>query len=301
MTSMKRIHLLILPVLLYSLLSCTKDDHNDPQEIELKSAKKVFAQKYPTARLKTIKLSGSESQCDFIDENSDEATCWFVDNVWELTQTQYAAIDRLPSEVRNGFLATRFGSAEVIYIDKIERNTITAPYYRVKVNLKEDGIIIPGGYDLTQTYEIYLLADGTVIDTTFNTTEQRFFIKIFPGDRDFITKKYGTSDILACYHSGERSYFIRHDQKIKRIDLINDPADPLWLGTFYALGKDEHLPANVLEYMKRKYPNYSIQGYYWKELNEEKRYVVWISDGQKFFAPHIDPDIDPETAGQSEA
>lgn len=298
---MKSIFLLFLPILLFSLLSCSKDDPADPQEVELKAAKKMFAKKYPTAQLKTIKLSGSESQCDFIDENTNEATCWFVDKAWELTQTQYDAIDRLPSAVRNGFLSTKFGSAEVIYIDKIERNTITDPYYRVKVNLRDGGIIVPGGYDLTQTYEIYLLTDGTVIDTTFSTTQQRFLIKILPGDRDFIAKKYGTSDILACYNSSARSYFIRHDKKIKRVDLINDPNVPLWLGTFYALDKDEHLPANVLEYMKRKYPDYTIQGYYWKELNDEKMYVIWISNGQKSFAPHVDPDIDPVTADYSES
>lgn len=271
----------LILILILSFSACSNDDLNSEFNTKIKLYKQQFADKYPSAKIESANYIGYWGEIEFLDAKQNRGTAWFLADNWLYTSVWINSLADLPNAVLYSFLSSAYVEYEIIYIQKIERCFIDEPYYCIKVNLKPEGYITAsGGFDFTETKELFILKDGTIVYTTSDTTDQELYRQVPEFDVNFIKEKYDDAPIVTFYNSLMRSYFIMHNNQLKQVVLYNMDG---WHGTYYKLGKDEYLPDYFESYINQYYPEFTIKSVYWEESKEGKGYAInLINDEHEF-------------------
>lgn len=82
--------------------ACDKDEQPLGDEIP-ETIKADFSKRYPSAEITNYQEYPSFSQIDFIDKDQNEASIWYVDDIWKMTHTKITDFSQLSPEAQATF------------------------------------------------------------------------------------------------------------------------------------------------------------------------------------------------------
>ena len=116
-------------VLFMGMLTACEKENQLEEEIPV-AIKSDFTARYPLSQIKTFRnYSDGQSQLDFIDNEQNEASVWYVNDTWKITHTKISNIQQLPLKAQSTFKNSEYGNAQIIDIYKTERDGIDKALY----------------------------------------------------------------------------------------------------------------------------------------------------------------------------
>ncbi|MCE5226121.1 MAG: PepSY-like domain-containing protein [Porphyromonadaceae bacterium] len=253
-----------------SILTACEKENQLEEEIPV-TIKSDFTARYPLAQIKTFKnYSDGQSQLDFIDNEQNEASIWYVNETWKMTHTRISNFEHLPLKAQSTFKNSEYGNAQIIDIYKTEREGIDKALYTLHFQYQ---------WKKTANVEHYVFIndDGLYLSTfTWTPNDPRWFVTLPKDHFDFIAKKYSGAEIRGYINnSGEHEYIILHEDTIKYVFFGGEVANDrmFWKETRYELSKDAIIPDNVSKVLKQNNPDFTYTNIYYIESDQGNAYL----------------------------
>lgn len=257
-------------VLFMGMLTACEKENQLEEEIPV-AIKSDFTARYPLSQIKTFRnYSDGQSQLDFIDNEQNEASVWYVNDTWKITHTKISNIQQLPLKAQSTFKNSEYGNAQIIDIYKTERDGIDKALYTLHFQYQ---------WKKTPNVEHYVFIndDGLYLTTfTWTPNDPRWFVTLSKDHFDFIAKKYNGAEIRGYINnSGEHEYIILHGDTIKYVFFEGEVATDriFWKETRYELIGDAIIPDNVSKILKQNNPDFTYTNIYYIESNQGNAYL----------------------------
>lgn len=208
-------------------------------------------------------------------QEGEECTVVYLDNVWNRTIQKLSNIDQLPYQVLLLLLKVNPEARENEFqrIEEVSQNCINGKYYLLSY-LQDT----PSLKNLVHT--LVISSDGTVLKSCTYDISPNIYVHPLSTDMDWITKHYKDAVILAYVCDlGDDNYLILHNGIIKSVLFRKSGSGTEWKETSYPLSQDMTIPNNVLESLHTTYPNF-----YYTEVkfieNQGGEYYLFV-DGSR--------------------
>lgn len=256
---------------IFLLYTSCENDIQTKEDIPA-AIKNDFTERYPLGHIETFhNYSDGTQQLDFLNrENNQEASIWYMNELWKMTYTEINDFQQLPTKVQQTFASSKYGHAKIIDINKVERKGIREKLYTLHFQFSIGN---------TSNVEHYVLInnDGLLLTTfTWKPNDPRGNINLSEDHFSFIKEMYKGAEIRGYINnSGSHEYFILHNNKIKYVFFDGEKTSDIyfWKETKYELDKEAKIPENVLKVLNNIYPNFVYTNVYCIESKTGNAYL----------------------------
>lgn len=291
---MKRISIfysILVCILCLGITSCDKEDKQIIEPISI-TIKNDFSTRHPFNEITSFQQYGDGSfQIDFIDDNKNTGSSWYVNGAWQMTHTKISDINQITPEAKVSFYRSEYAFADIKEIYKTDREGIEKSLYTFYFQFP---------YKSTDNVEHYVFIndDGLFLSTfTWVPNDPTWFRQLPKENFEFIAKKYNNAEVRGFVNNGGiYEYFILHDDTIKYVSFDGrNPSTPIyWKETRYELDKDVKIPDNVAKQLKKVDPDFTYTNIYYIESNEGNRYLFEDRKRDNNLGYYISENINPE-------
>lgn len=270
---MKRINIFSLMALCFLLPGISSCDHETtPEEAVIPQAVlDDFSNRYSSAQIvKYQNYPEGLSRIDFTDRQQNQASAWYTDEFWKMTQTQINDLYQLPAKARETFLQTEYENASIQDITRTERAGIAGSLY-----------ILHFQYHWHETdnveHNILINDDGKLLSTfTSCLNDPCWTVNLSADHFDFIARTYKGAEIRGYVNNaGSHEYFILHQDTMKEVYFRGEIAAEFsfWTKTQYELDPATRIPDNVLRRLKQEDPDFIYTHLYYIESENGNSYL----------------------------
>lgn len=228
------------------------------------------------------------SQINVIDKDQNEASIWYVDDIWKMTRTKIADFNQLSLEAQTVFENSKYRFAQFENIYKTEREGMDRSLYTLHFlyqwkNVKD------------MTHYVCLNDDGMFLAVyTWTPNDSTWFVDLPKAHFDFIYKKYDGSEIRGYQNNGGYyDYFVLHNDTLKFVSFRGEVETDyyFWKETRYEISLDTKVPDNVARVLKRDNPDFVYTNLYYIESPEGNAYFFQDKNDDRELGYTIAEDI----------
>lgn len=262
--NMKRVtffYYIMACLLVVCITACDEDEPLIEDEIP-ETIKADFSKRHPSAKITNYQEYSSSSQIDFIDQDQNEASIWYVDDIWKMTHTKIADFNQLSLEAQVTFENSKYRFAQFEDIYKTEREGMDRSLYTLHFlyqwkNVKD------------MTHYVFLNDDGMLLTVyTWTPNAPTWFVNLPKTHFDFIERKYDGAEIRGYQNNGGYyDYFVLHNDTLKFVSFRGEVETDcgFWKETRYEISLDTKIPENVARVLKRDNPDFVYTNLYYIE------------------------------------
>lgn len=269
MQSKSLIYTTLICMLFMTFTACEKETLQK-EEIPI-TIKTDFITRYPLAEVTAFHtFSGDLRQLEFINEDQNKASVWYVNEDWKMTHTQVDNIKQLPLKALFSFGNSPYADANIIDIYKTEREGINKSLYTLHFKF-------PWKKTPNVEHYIFINEDGLFLKTiSLAPNNPSYFVTLSKDHFDFISRKYIGAEIRGYINNaGAHEYFILHEDTIKYVSFGAEEASEygFWKETRYELNLDVDIPDNVINQLQKGHPGFTYSNIYYIESPRGNAYL----------------------------
>lgn len=241
------------------ITACDKEEQLIEDEIP-EMIKADLSKRYPSVEILNYQEYSNFSQINVIDKDQNEASIWYVDDIWKMTRTKIADFNQLSLEAQTVFENSKYRFAQFENIYKTEREGMDRSLYTLHFlyqwkNVKD------------MTHYVCLNDDGMFLAVyTWTPNDSTWFVDLPKAHFDFIYKKYDGSEIRGYQNNGGYyDYFVLHNDTLKFVSFRGEVETDyyFWKETRYEISLDTKVPDNVARVLKRDNPDFVYTNLYY--------------------------------------
>lgn len=259
---MKTLQHLIVYLLFISISACSEDNQWNPNTEIPTAISSDFAARYKAAKITNIdqNIPTGFFQINFINENKNETSSIYLNEIWEMTYTKLADIEELPAKVRQAFREAGYINVQTINdVYKIDRKDLEWSTYTIH-------FLYPTKQADKVTHNVIIDNDGLLLKTQTSSLNDQLFAPMSTKDQqNFIFNKYKGAEIRGYLHNfGRYEYLVYHNNVIKSVlfEGENSTEPRFWKETEYEINLDSKIPDNVLKELKRADSDFTYTNIY---------------------------------------
>lgn len=269
------------------ITACDKEEQLIEDEIP-EMIKVDLSKRYPSVEILNYQEYSNFSQINVIDKDQNEASIWYVDDIWKMTHTKIADFNQLSLEAQTAFENTKYRFAQFENIYKTEREGMDRSLYTLHFlyqwkNVKD------------MTHYVCLNDDGMFLAVyTWTPNDPTWFVDLPKAHFDFIYKKYDGSEIRGYQNNGGYyDYFVLHNDTLKFVSFRGEVETDyyFWKETRYEISLDTKVPDNVARVLKRDNPDFVYINLYYIESPEGNAYFFQDKNDDRELGYTIAEDI----------
>ena len=163
------------------ITACDKEEQLIEDEIP-EMIKADLSKRYPSVEILNYQEYSNFSQINVIDKDQNEASIWYVDDIWKMTRTKIADFNQLSLEAQTVFENSKYRFAQFENIYKTEREGMDRSLYTLHFlyqwkNVKD------------MTHYVCLNDDGMFLAVyTWTPNDSTWFVDLPKAHFDFIYK-----------------------------------------------------------------------------------------------------------------